>query len=118
LRELLARIKAILRRTRPAETGVIVIGQLTVDFARQTAQRHGDAVALTHREFELLQYLIRKRGVAVSRDELLEQVWGYGESPTTRTVDNFILRLRKAVEADPSNPEHILTAHGVGYKLV
>lgn len=118
LRELLARIKAVLRRTRPAEATAVVIGQLSVDFAKQTAIRDGVPVALTHREFELLQYLIRKRGVAVTRDELLEQVWGYGESPTTRTVDNFILRLRKAVEIDPSQPAHILTAHGVGYKLV
>ena len=118
LRELMARIKAILRRTRPAETSTVVIGQLTVDFAKQTAVRDGEPVALTHREFELLQYLIKKRGLAVSRDELLEHVWGYGESPTTRTVDNFILRLRKAVEVDPAQPAHILTAHGVGYKLV
>lgn len=118
LRELLARIKAVLRRTRPSEATSIVIGQLSVDFAKQTAIRDGAPVALTHREFELLQYLIRKRGIAVTRDELLEQVWGYGESPTTRTVDNFILRLRKAVEIDPSHPAHILTAHGVGYKLV
>lgn len=118
LRELLARIKAVLRRTRTVEATAVVIGQLAVDFDKQTAIRDGVPIALTHREFELLQYLIRKRGVAVTRDELLEQVWGYGESPTTRTVDNFILRLRKAVEIDPSHPAHILTAHGVGYKLV
>lgn len=118
LRELLARIKAVLRRTRPIESSSLVIGLLTVDFSRQTAVRNGEAIALTHREFELLHYLIRKRGVAVSRDEILEHVWGYDESPTTRTVDNFILRLRKAVEIDPSQPAHILTAHGVGYKLV
>jgi DNA-binding response OmpR family regulator len=118
LRELLARIKAILRRSRPADASTVVIGRLSVDFAKQTAVRDGESIPLTHREFEVLQYLLKKRGIAVSRDELLEQVWGYGESPTTRTVDNFILRLRKAVEDDPAQPAHILTAHGVGYKLV
>lgn len=118
LRELLARIKAILRRSRPADATTVTLGRLTVDFTRQMALRDGAPVALTHREFELLQYLLKKRGIAVSRDEILEQVWGYDESPTTRTVDNFILRLRKAVEDDPAQPAHILTAHGVGYKLV
>ncbi len=119
LRELLARIKAILRRTRPQPPSSHQrIGQLDVDFAAQTAIRDGNEIPLTHREFELLRYLMSKHGQAVSRDELLEHVWGYDETPTTRTVDNFILRLRKAVEVDPANPKHILTAHGVGYKLV
>jgi DNA-binding response OmpR family regulator len=119
LRELLARIKAILRRTKPQQPSSIQrIGLLDVDFSAQTAMRDGQEIPLTHREFELLRYLISKQGQAVSRDELLEHVWGYDETPTTRTVDNFILRLRKAVEVDPANPKHILTAHGVGYKLV
>lgn len=119
LRELLARIKAILRRTKPQQPSSIQrVGQLDVDFSAQTAMRDGLEIPLTHREFELLRYLISKQGQAVSRDELLENVWGYDETPTTRTVDNFILRLRKAVEVDPANPKHILTAHGVGYKLV
>lgn len=124
LRELLARIKAVLRRTSTTATApvtfdqAVTIGSLTVDFRRATADRDGMDVPLTHRELELLAYLLAADGRAVSRDELLLKVWGHGEAPTTRTVDNFILRLRKAVEVDPAKPRHILTAHGVGYRLI
>ncbi len=121
VRELSARIKAILRRSGPAASspmGPRRIGACTVDFDRMTARRDGTPLDLTHKEFELLRYLADRPGQVVSRDEILERVWGYGEAPTTRTVDNFILRLRKAVEPDPAHPRIILTAHGVGYRLV
>ena len=73
---------------------------------------------MSHKEFEILSYLWKKRNATVSRDDLLNEVWGYEESPTTRTVDNFILKLRQKIEKDPNNPKVILTVHGVGYKLI
>ena len=94
------------------------IGRLDVHFDAYTAFEDGAAVALTHLEFEVLRYLYDHRGQAVSRDLLLSEVWGYGDSPTTRTIDNFILKLRQKIEEDPSNPRHILTVHGIGYKFI
>lgn len=123
LRELLARLKAVLRRREAQPTNntkgePVVIGLLSLDFETYTAMVDSNPVALTHREFEILRYLWEHRNHVVSRDELLSSVWGYDESPTTRTVDNFILRLRQKIEADVTYPRHILTVHGVGYKLV
>lgn len=123
LRELLARIKAVLRRlgepgNTPAADGEVTIGNLTVDFSTYDAFVDGRAEPMTHKEFELLKYLWQHQGQTVSRDELLNEVWGYEEFPTTRTVDNFILKLRKRIESDPARPRFILTVHGIGYKLV
>lgn len=121
LRELLARIKAILRRSenKISSTGVFEkIGNLNVNFAAYTANSNGKEVPLSHKEFEILGYLWKKRNATVSRDDLLNEVWGYEESPTTRTVDNFILKLRQKIEKDPNNPKIILTVHGVGYKII
>ncbi len=120
LRELLARIKAILRRKSdaPVSETKLTIGQLEVNFKTFEAFRDRQSVSLSHREFEVLKFLWRNQNQTVSRDQLLTEVWGYDEFPTTRTVDNFIVRLRQKIEANPAHPRHLLTVHGVGYKLV
>jgi two-component system response regulator VicR len=91
---------------------------VVVDFDRQEATRHGTRVDLTGKEFDVLRLLARHRGRIVTRDQLLDEVWGYEHYPTTRTVDNHILRLRQKLEADPSDPRHILSVYGEGYKFV
>ena len=121
VRELLARIKAILRRTDlgpDAVQDIFHIGRLRVDFNSYTASEAGTPIHLSVREFDILKYLLGKKGETVSRGELLEKIWGYESSPTTRTVDNFILRLRQKIEPDESHPSHIITVHGLGYKLI
>ena len=122
LRELLARIKAILRRgelnTKSVEDKDIQIGNLLVNFGTYQARVKNKEVQMSHKEFEILHYLWKKKNATVSRDELLTEVWGFEETPTTRTVDNFILKLRQKIEKDSNHPQNILTVHGVGYKLV
>ncbi len=120
VRELLARIKAILRRSQsPDKAGPIVtIGRLVVDFAAFQTSEGGEEVKLSHKEFEILSYLFKNKNQVVSRYDLLEHVWGYEEQITTRTVDNFIVRLRQKVETNPNQPRIILTVHGSGYKLI
>jgi DNA-binding response OmpR family regulator len=121
VRELLARIKALLRRTGNSdnnETQRVDIGRLSVDFATFQAEEEGKEVKMSHKEFEVLKYLFENRNELVSRYDLLENVWGYQDSITTRTVDNFILRIRQKVEENPANPHIILTVHGAGYRFV
>jgi DNA-binding response OmpR family regulator len=122
LRELLARIKAILRRValskEPAKTSDTKIGRLTVNFDTYTSHDNSGAVRMSHKEYAILQYLLSRKNETVSRYDLLEKVWGYDESPTTRTVDNFIVKLRQKIETDPNDPRIILTVHGTGYKLI
>jgi DNA-binding response OmpR family regulator len=123
LRELLARVKAILRRTEdaggsPSEDEDIQIGLLKVNFKYLTARSKAKAVDLSHKEFEILKYLYKHRNKTVSRDDLLNDIWGYDENPTTRTVDNFIVKLRQKLEKEPDRPAVIVTVHGVGYKLI
>jgi len=120
LRELLARIKAVLRRKGPVlkDNNAIVIGNLTVYFDTYDAELNGKPEPMSHKEVEILKYLWQHQNQTISRDKLLNDVWGYEDFPTTRTVDNFILKLRKRVERDPAHPRHILTVHGVGYKLI
>ncbi|MCX6150737.1 MAG: response regulator transcription factor [Ignavibacteriales bacterium] len=122
LRELLARIKAILRRSEenvPEKKDVQVrIGKIEVNFTSYNADADGESVQMSHKEFEILHYLWENKNKTVSRDELLQKIWGYDESPTTRTVDNFILKLRQKIEIDSNNPKIILTVHGIGYKLL
>jgi len=121
LRELLARIKAILRRSQSvvsAETLATSIGRLKVDFNAFYAEENGVEVKLSHKEFEILSYLQQNKNQVVTRYDLLEKVWGYDEQPTTRTVDNFIVRLRQKLEINPNQPKVILTVHGTGYKMV
>lgn len=121
LRELLARVRALLRRSQPSahkETGVIAVGRLQINFSAFQAEEDGAEVKLSHKEFEILSYLHHNKNQVVSRYDLLEKVWGYEEQPTTRTVDNFVVRLRQKVEVNPNHPKIILTVHGTGYKLV
>ncbi len=116
LDELLARVHAVLRRTRP-RLDRITIGDTTIDFRRLRAHNRTGALSLTDREFEVLRHLAERAGSVVSRDELLRLVWGYSDTPMTRTVDNFIFRLRHKLEPDPHKPRFIRTAHGDGYRL-
>jgi DNA-binding response OmpR family regulator len=120
LRELLARVKAVLRRADPGSTPAdkLTLGSVEVDFQTYNAFRNGESLQMTPKEFEVLKFLWQHRNNAVSRDQLLTNVWGYDESVSTRTVDNFILKLRQKIEDDPSHPKHILTLHGLGYKLI
>lgn len=121
VRELLARIKAVLRRT-PAGVAIteknITIGLLEVNFESYTAGKKGKSISMSSKEFDILRYLWQHQKQVISRDDLLTNVWGYDESITSRTVDNFIVKLRKNIEKDPSHPKHIITVHGTGYKLL
>jgi DNA-binding response OmpR family regulator len=121
VRELLARVKAILRRKGIApgkETDKVKVGRLEVDFGAFSAHDESGEVKMSHKEFEILRYLLQRKNEIISRQDLLHNVWGYEEMPTTRTVDNFIVKLRHKVETDPNNPRIILTVHGTGYKLI
>ncbi|MGH8613633.1 MAG: response regulator transcription factor [Gammaproteobacteria bacterium] len=120
LRELLARIHAHLRRRRSRE-GLHVpvrVGVAEVDFRRHRLTRKGQVVEMSTKEFEILRFLVAHRGQVVSRDTLLAEVWGHPKEIVTRTVDNFIVRLRKKIEADPTHPHYLQTVHGSGYKLL
>jgi len=120
VRELLARIRVRLRR-RVAAVNLasrLKFDDVEVDFDKHEATRSGRRVDLTGKEFEILKLLSDHRGEIVTRDRLLDEVWGYEFYPTTRTVDNHILRLRQKLELNPSNPRHILSVYGEGYKFV
>jgi DNA-binding response OmpR family regulator len=119
IRELKARISAILRRQdrTAAPSDHITFGVMEVDFKKQEATMKGQAVILSAREFAILRYFIQHEGEVVTRDMLLDSVWGYDHFPTTRTVDNYILSLRKKIEEDPSSPKHLCTVHTAGYKF-
>jgi two-component system, OmpR family, alkaline phosphatase synthesis response regulator PhoP len=118
--ELLARIEALLRRARTAAgpAGTYGFGDVRVDFRRGDVHRGGSPVALSALEFKLLAYLIQNRGALLSRDQLLDKVWGYQAAPATRTVDVHIASLRQKLEERPSRPAFILTVHGRGYRFV
>jgi len=117
-RELLARIRARLRRLKPAEGGnELLRGDLRMDLERFSVSIRGEYVELTPKEFELLRVLAAHPGKVYSRDELLERVWGYEYTGDTRTVDVHVRHLRQKVEKDPSNPEYIETLRGIGYRL-
>jgi DNA-binding response OmpR family regulator len=119
--ELVARAQAALRRSRKsasAPVSTVQFGECEVDFARMLASRGGVPVVLTALEFKLLRFLVNHAERVVSREELLTAVWGYNAFPTTRTVDNQILKLRQRLEADPARPKHLLTIYGAGYKFV
>jgi two-component system alkaline phosphatase synthesis response regulator PhoP len=119
LRELIARVKARLRArpAAPRAPEVYRFGKNEVDLRRRILSRDGDEYRMTTHEAGVLAYLIAHRGRDVSREELLQHVWGYSPSMATRTVDNQILKLRKKVEDTPSDPRHILTVHGTGYRF-
>lgn len=120
IRELLARVKALLRRqTNPAQDiAECTFGDVYLDFKKQEGRRGSKALKMTAKEYDLIKYFLLHEGEVVSRAQLLDDVWGYEATPTTRTVDNFILNLRKKVESNPSKPKHLLTIHTVGYKFV
>ena len=117
--ELLARIEALLRRSRPdTEAGSFAFGDVRVDFRGAGVTRGGEPVELSALEFRLLRYLIEHRGEVLSRDRLLDEVWGYGADVYSRTVDQHVATLRRKIEADPRRPRHVVTVRGLGYKLV
>jgi len=121
VRELLARVKALLRRsgTGGAEpTDFHRMGRLEVDFEHYIARDSSGEVQMSHKEFEILKFFFSHKGEALSRERLLNDVWGYEAYPSSRTVDNHILQLRKKIETEPDHPRHILTVHGIGYKYV
>jgi two-component system alkaline phosphatase synthesis response regulator PhoP len=118
LRELLARVRTVLRRSQPAtpkRPDSYRFGDVSVDFKRQEVRKAGQPVELSAREFRILSYFIDHPGEMLSRGQLLTDIWGYDAFPTTRTVDNHILRLRKKIEDDPESPRFILTRRGAGY---
>ncbi len=126
-KELLARVRRAMRRSKPlaepltaapSKHEVLSFGDARVDFTSMVATHRGINVSLTVQEFKLLKFLASSPGQVFSRDELLNRVWGYNNYPSSRTVDNHILRLRQSLEPDPSNPRFLLTVHGAGYKLV
>lgn len=118
-RELLARVRAALRHTaRPAGTNLVSFDDISADFKKMEVKRGGKPVVLTAQEFKTFQFLVQNADRVISRDELLNEVWGYQNYPSTRTVDNHILKLRQKLEKDPSSPVHFRTVHGMGYKFV
>jgi len=120
IRELLARVRAVLRRARalPMEQERVSFGDAEVNLRTRQVQRCGQPVEFSAKEFELLKYFLCHPGETLSRDRLLDEVWGYEHYPTTRTVDTHVARLRQKLEENPAEPCFILTVHGVGYKFV
>ena len=123
MRELLARVRAMLRRSQVAEMPAsdekqIKVGDVEIDISRHQASLKGSVLELTPKEFDLLAFLARNRGLVFSREKLLETVWGYDYVGGTRTVDVHVRWLRQKIETNPSKPKHIVTVRGAGYKLV
>ena len=121
LRELRARIHALLRRaegTVKKDIAFYNFGNRKIDFKGQVAYKGDQVIKLSTKELQVLQFLIQNEGSVVSRDQLLNEVWGYDVYPDTRTVDNFILNLRKKIEDDPGKPKHLITTYGAGYKFL
>lgn len=129
-KELLARVRRAMRRnlreSQPVASeavgasthDLLVFGDVEIDFTSMEARRAGSPVSMTAQEFKLLRFLSRSSERVISREELLNEVWGYQNYPSTRTVDNHVLRLRQKLEPDPAQPRHFVTVHGAGYKFV
>ncbi len=122
LTELLARVRALLRRSPREETekkppDSLKLGNVLLDFKKYEALKGGQPLSLTPKEFGVLRCLAYRAGDVVTRDELLDEVWGYEKFPTTRTVDNHLAQIRSKIEENPSDPRYLITVHGVGYKL-
>jgi DNA-binding response OmpR family regulator len=118
-RELTARIQAAIRRRRkPAASTIFRFADCEIDFKSMSARRSGSPVVLTAHEFKLLKFFTENADRVLTRELLLNEVWGYNSYPTTRTVDNQILKLRQKLEPDPANPKHLPTIYGAGYKFV
>lgn len=120
MRELVARVKALLRRKKEVSSEIeeYSFGDVQVDFRKQETRKKGKVVELSAREYKVLKYFVQHEGDVVTRDMLLNDVWGYDQFPTTRTVDNYVLTLRKKIEDDPSAPRHLVTVHTAGYKFM
>lgn len=120
VKELMARIKAVLRRRTVIvnDFDKFTFDDVTLDFEKLEARKGNRKIDMSLKEYEILKYFINKEGLIVTRNDLLDEVWGYETFPTTRTVDNYILMLRKKIEPDPSHPRHLLTYHSAGYKFV
>jgi DNA-binding response OmpR family regulator len=123
LRELLSRIKAVLRRAPggkdgSAEPEYVNIGNLKVNFRNYVALEKDKEIKMSYKEFEILHYMYMNAGKTIQRDDLMSDVWSIDYEVSTRTIDNFIMKLRQKIEADPNNPRIILTVHGVGYKMI
>jgi two-component system alkaline phosphatase synthesis response regulator PhoP len=121
VRELLARIKTQLRhaeREGKAVPKIYSFGDIEIDFAQFKVKRKGKELDFTSLEMEILKYFIAHRGEVVARNDLLDKIWGYESYPTTRTIDNHILKLRKKIEEDPSHPKYILSVYGGGYRFI
>jgi two-component system alkaline phosphatase synthesis response regulator PhoP len=121
LRELLARIRALLRRTedRSKEVQQVRIGDVVLNFKKFEARKNDEMLEFTPLEYQLLQYLVRERGAVLSRNEILDHIWGEDNVVvTSRTIDSHIANIRKKIENDPADPQWILSVHGIGYKLV
>jgi DNA-binding response OmpR family regulator len=117
-RELAARIRAVLRRTTPESCKVIHVGDVEVDVERRLVKRGEEEIKFTPAEYNLLTFFIRHPDRPLTRDMILNQVWGYSYMSNTRTVDAHVLKLRQKLETDPNTPRHILTVHGVGYRFL
>jgi DNA-binding response OmpR family regulator len=120
LRELLARIKALIRRStyEPGDIEEVDFADMKINFKKQEMLKGTNPIKLSATEYRILHYFIDHESEVISRDKFLDEVWGYDTFPTTRTVDNYILSLRKKIEDDPADPKHLLTIHKVGYKFV
>ena len=126
-KELLARVRRAMRRGSAPPAGnnqpvtvreLVTFGDVSIDFTSMEASRSGRPVTMTAQEFKVVRFFSKSPGRVISREELLNEVWGYHNYPSTRTVDNHILRLRHKLEPDPANPRYFLTMHGAGYKFV
>jgi two-component system alkaline phosphatase synthesis response regulator PhoP len=119
--ELLARVEALLRRVPAVPDSrmeAYQFGPVKIDFRRAEIERDGEKIELSAKEFQLLRYFIEHRGATLSRDELLNEVWGYDAMPATRTVDVHVAWLRQKLEPNPRHPQYIMTVHGMGYKFI
>ncbi|HYL75286.1 MAG TPA: response regulator transcription factor [Bryobacteraceae bacterium] len=118
VRELLARIRAVLRRASPEDTKTMEFGDVEVDLTRRVVSRGGAQLRLTRAEYNLLTHFLQNPDRVLSRDMILNSVWGYDSFPHTRTVDAHVVRLRQKLEPDAATPRHFVTVHGVGYRFV
>lgn len=117
-RELLARIRAVLRRCSPGARGVVEFGDVVIDLERRSVTRHNQAIKMTPAEYNLLTFFLQNPDKPLTRDQILNSVWGYECFPSTRTVDAHVVKLRQKLESDSGSPKHFLTLHGVGYRFL
>jgi DNA-binding response OmpR family regulator len=117
-RELVARIRAVLRRVSPTTETILRFGEVEVDFNRRTVEKKGKDIKFTPAEYNLLTYFLHNPDRPLTRDMILNSVWGYEFFPNTRTVDAHVVKLRQKTEPDPAAPRHFVTVHGVGYRFI